>query len=136
MYSESEILQGISVGQSVAGSLAQTYVSPKRPHCIADAILEIHNHLPFGIKVDSLEGRVFHDSSILIRNFAIPIRAEVKTEWKHSWSYDLPQGHGLENRLDDSVFHYDLDGDLVFSAMNRQFKKHVSVRVWSWLHKS
>ena len=135
MYSE-EILEGISVAQLVEGALADTYVPAEGQHCVSNAVLGIHNHLPFKIRVETLEGRLLHNSSVIVRNFSIAIRAEVKDEWKHHWSYDLPQGHGLDNRASESVFFYDIDGDLLFTAIGKQFKKRVSVKVWSWLHKS
>ena len=88
---KSKILGGILISQT-GGTLADTYVPPDG-QAIKNMSFTIHNHLPFPVDVESIQGKASQSNSTLIQNFSMPVNLEIEehstTEFKGQ--LDLPQ---------------------------------------------
>lgn len=132
-----KIKAGVYVSQSVQRGLANIYISERGPHSLKNLVVEFHNHLPFPVTVEVIEGKISRHPDVLVEDFSKLVRIKIKHHRPATfdWSCDLPSGRGLEKRKDGETYCFDIAGRMVLSALNEELEKDVTLRVWSFIHK-
>ena len=100
------------------------------PGSIQKIGLTFHNHNPFPVDLDHIEGGIWCYEETVIRNLSLPLKLRIKahSDGDFSGSVDLPdsQARLIRNRPGDSLL-LSIKGSVTLNAIGRKFSVPMQV---------